>query len=63
MSIKQEDTKTPAKTFSTLVKEVIYSNRDLWHLEDRIPLLGEVCFGFTYRGVSFPFLLPRNCCA
>lgn len=44
MSIKQEDfTKTPAKTFSTLVKAEVYKNRDLWYLEDRIPSLGEVC--------------------
>lgn len=41
MSIKQEDY-TPATIFSRLVKEVVYADRDLWFLEDRIPTLGEV---------------------
>jgi len=44
MSIKQEDfASTPATTFSTLVKNIVYANRDLWYLEDRLPTLGEVC--------------------
>lgn len=44
MSIKQEDfASTPALTFSTLVKNIVYANRDLWYLEDRVPTLGEVC--------------------
>jgi hypothetical protein len=59
MSIKQEDfSKTPAKIFSTLVKEAVYGNRDLWYLNNRIPSLGEVCPQITSRDVGVLLLPP-----
>lgn len=46
MSIKQEDYATvPGETFSHLVHEEIShgpGGRDMWFLDDRVPLLGEV---------------------
>lgn len=59
MSIKQEDfSKTPAQVFSTLVKDVVYSHKDLWYLDDRIPSLGEVRFGFLLFVFYCPTILP-----
>lgn len=40
MSIKQEDY-TPPGAFSSLVKQEVDLDRDLWYLENRIPNLGE----------------------